>query len=687
MPRDIPITRIRNIGIMAHIDAGKTTCAERILFVAGRIHRTGEVHEGDTVLDFDPLERKRGITISAAATSVVWNEHRIQIVDTPGHVDFTVEVERSLRVLDGAVFVLDASSGVECQSETVFRQAERHGVPSLAFVNKIDKVGADYAMCLADIRERLGVVPVAIHWPVGEGSSQTALLDVVRRKLVRFDPGTNGRTATMHDVPPELLPVLERARRAMFEACAEVDEEVLAAFCEGRDVSPDALVRALRVGTIARRCLVVTCGSALQNVGIPTLLDAIVAYLPSPADLPPVKGEDPETGAPIARDPTDDAPFAALAFKTVADRTGTLTYLRIYSGALQAGAPVRLGHAGRRDRVGRVYLPHADAREEVDVAGAGAIVAVTGLRDVRTGETVAAAAAPILLGRISAPEPVVEVSIEPKTNEDRERLSGALARLAFDDPSLHARVDEETGQTRLRGMGPLHLEVAVDKLLRDHRVAVNVGRPQVAYKETIGRSATTSVRHIKQSGGPGQYACITLVVSPAPRGAGITFSDKSAGGVVPREYVPAVEKGIRGAASRGVFAGYQVVDVEISLTDGEAHAKDSSSTAFEIAGSLAFQKACREAGLVLLEPYATIEVTAPEAHGGDVIGDLGARRGIVEGVVARGSVLLISAHAPLAETFDYVASLRGFTRGRGSAVVRPGEYRPAPERVVRSVVG
>jgi elongation factor G len=686
MPRDIPITRLRNIGIMAHIDAGKTTCAERILFVAGRIHRTGEVHDGDTVLDFDPIEQKRGITINAAATSVAWGDHRIQLVDTPGHVDFTIEVERCLRVLDGAVFVLDAGSGVECQSETVFRQAERHGVPSLAFVNKIDKVGSDYATCLADIRQRLGVVPIAVHLPVGEKTTDVALLDVIARTLVRFDSKTSGRTTTVHEVPDDLVPALERARRTVVEACAEFDEDVFATFCEGRDVSAAALTRALRAGTIARRCLVVTCGSALRNVGIPTLLDAIVAYLPSPADLPPVKGEDPDTGATIARDPTDDAPLAALAFKTVADRAGTLTYLRIYSGTLESGAQVRLGHSGTRDRIGRVYLPHADAREEVDAAGAGAIVAVTGLRDVRTGETVAAKAAPILLDRIVAPEPVVEVAIEPKTNEDRERLSGALARLAFDDPSLHAWVDDETGQTRLRGMGPLHLEVAVDKLLRDHRVSVIVGRAQVAYRETIKRSATAGYRHIKQSGGSGQYACITLAVSPAPRGTGIAFLDQTTGGVVPKDYVPAVEKGIRGAASRGVFAGYPVVDVQVALTDGEAHSKDSNAAAFEIAGSLAFQKVCREAGLVLLEPYATIEVTAPQEHGGEVIGDLGSRRGTVEGVVPRGGTLVVSARAPLAETFDYVAHLRGFTRGRGSAVIRPDEYRPAPESVVRTVL-
>lgn len=683
MPRDIPITRLRNIGIMAHIDAGKTTCAERMLFFAGRIHRTGEVHDGDTVLDFDPLERKRGITISAAATSVPWDGHRIQLVDTPGHVDFTVEVERSLRVLDGAVFVLDASSGVECQSETVFRQAERNGTPCIAFVNKIDKVGADFEMCLTDIRDRLGVVPVAVHLPVAEGSG-VAIVDVVRRVLVRFDPKTNGRVVTTHDVPAEHAPALERARRAMVEICADFDDEVLAAFCGGHDVRADALVRALRRGTLARRILVVTCGSALKNVGVQTLLDAVVAYLPSPADLPPVKGE--AAGEVATREPRDDAPLAALAFKTVADRAGHLTYLRIYSGVLEAGAAV-VRQGATRERIGRIYLPHADARAEVSSAGAGAIVLVTGLRDVRTGETIASRDAPVVLERVTLPEPVVEVAVEPKTNADRHRLSEALARLSFDDPSLRASVDEESGQTRLRGMGTLHLEVAVEKLLRDHRVAVNVGRPKVAYRETIGRAVRVNHRFIKQSGGTGQFACVTLAIAPSPRGAGITFADETKGGVVPREYVPAVEKGVRGAASRGVFAGYPVVDVAVSLVDGEAHESDSAAADFEIAGSLAFKEACREAGLVLLEPYAAIDVTVPEEHGGDVIGDLGSKRASVENVAPRGKMLVITAHAPLAETFDYVGDLRGFTRGRGSAIVRPDGYERAPESVVRAVLG
>jgi elongation factor G len=687
MPRDIPITRIRNIGIMAHIDAGKTTCAERILFFTGRIRKMGEVHDGNTALDFDPLEQQKGITISAAATSCTWEPargpfagagHRVQIVDTPGHVDFTIEVERSLRVLDGAVFVLDASQGVECQSETVFRQAERHGVPCIAFVNKVDKVGADLDMCLRDVRERLGVRPVAVHLPMGEG----ALVDLLARTVVRFE----GRAVRVSPVPAELAELVEARRHAIVEACAEIDPQVLASYCEGRDVDEATLARALRVGTLARQLLVVTCGSALKNVGIQTLLDAVVTYLPSPVDLPPTHGEHPDSGEPLARKASDDEPLAALAFKTVPDRgVGFLTYVRVYSGVLEAGASVRVGTSGARERVGRIYLPHADEREEVASAGAGAIVAVTGLRDVRTGETLSSLTSPIVLERITAPEPVVEIAIEPKTADDRDRLSGALARMLFEDPSLRAWVDAESGQTRLRGMGLLHLEVAVEKLARDHRVAVATGKPEVAYRETIGRAVTIEHRHVKQSGGPGQFACVTLAVAPAPRGSGIAFSDETAGGVVPRDFVPAIEKGIRAAAARGVFAGYPVVDVAVVLVDGATHAKDSNAAAFEIASSLAFQAACKAGGLVLLEPYCAIEVTVPQEHGGDVIGDLGSRRGKVERLFPRGNALVVEARAPLGATFDYVARLRGLTHGRGTAVIEPDAYEVAPANVVAHV--
>ena len=694
MPRDIPLVpsaRLRNIGIMAHIDAGKTTCAERMLFFTGRIHSMGEVHNGNTTLDFDPLEQKRGITINAAATSVAWKPargpfageiHRIQIVDTPGHVDFTIEVERSLRVLDGAVFVLDASSGVECQSETVFRQAERHEVPCLAFVNKVDKVGADFDMCLRELRERLGVNPVAVHVPVGEGTAQVAILDVLARSLLRFERGD----VRVLPVPAELVETVEARRRAVVEACADLDGEILERYCEARDVEADLLARALREGTRTRRLVVVTCGSALKNVGVQTLLDAVVSYLPSPLDLPPVRGKDPDSGSVVERRAWEDEPLAALAFKTVPDRgAGYLTYVRVYSGMLHAGAPVRVGSTGARERVGRVYLPHADQREEVGSASAGAIVAVTGLREVRTGETLSSVTAPIVLLAITTPEPVVEVAIEPRTADDRERLSGGLARLLFEDPSLRAWFDGESGQTRLRGMGLLHLEVAIDKLARDHRVTVAMGRPEVSYRETVGAPATVEFRHIKQDGGAGQFACVTLAIEPGPRGSGITFADRTVGGVVPREFVPAVEKGMRAAAARGVFAGYPVVDVAVALVDGETHSTDSNAVAFEVAGSRAFQSACKAAGLVLLEPYCAIEVVVPEVHGGDVIGDLSSRRGKVERLYPRGNALVVEARAPLGATFDYVARLRGLTHGRGSAVIEPDRYEVAPAAVVAMV--
>jgi elongation factor G len=547
----------------------------------------------------------------------------------------------------------------------------------------VDKVGADFDMCLRDVRDRLGVAPVAVHVPVGEGTSHVALVDVLARTVVRFDEGE----ARTEAVPAELAEAVEARRRAVVEACAEIDAGVFASYCEGRDVDEETLARVLREGARARKLLVVTCGSALKNVGMQSLLDAIVTYLPSPIDLPPICGENPESGESIARSASDDEPLAALAFKTVPDRgVGFLTYVRVYSGVLEAGATVRVGSTGRRERVGRVYLPHADQREEVGAAGAGAIVAVTGLRDVLTGETLSSFDSPIVLERITAPEPVVEVAIEPRTADDRDRLSGALARLLFEDPSLRTWVDAESAQTRLRGMGLLHLEVAVEKLARDHRVSVAMGAPQVAYRETVARSATAEYRHIKQSGGPGQFACVTLAVTPAPRGSGIAFSDETAGGVIPREYVATVEKGIRAAASRGVFAGYPVVDVAVALVDGATHAKDSNAAAFEIAGSLAFQKACKASGLVLLEPYCAIEVTVPQEHGGDVIGDLGSRRGKVERLTSRGNALVVEARGPLGATFDYAAKLRGLTHGRGTAVIEPDAYEVAPASIVALVV-
>lgn len=687
MPRDIPIARLRNIGIMAHIDAGKTTCAERILFFTGRLRVPGEVHQGTAKLDHLPEEQRRGITITAAATTVSWTPHwgnfegvphRVQLVDTPGHIDFTIEVERSLRVLDGAVFVLDAASGVECQSETVWRQAERHGVPRLCFVNKVDKAGADLEMCLRELEERLGARPVLVNIPIDGGR---ILLDVVREVAIVFDE----RSFHVEPLPEECVARVALARARVVEACAEVDEHVLARFCEGNPVPAVELERALRKGTLAGKLHVVACGSALKNRGIEQLLDAIVAYLPSPADLPPIAGTD-DSGV-VHRHARDDEPLAALAFKTTSDKSaGFVTFVRVYSGTLVAGQSVLVNPRGVRERVARMFLIHADEREEIEEAHAGAIVAVTGLRSVRTGDTLCEPRHPLTLERIEAPDPVVTVAIEPRTSQDRERLAEAIGKVLAEDPSIRVSTHEDTGQMILAGMGQLHLEIAVGRLKDEHKVAVTMGKPEVAYRETIAKAAMAEYRHVRQSGGPGQFACVTLALHPGERGTGLTFVDETTGGTLPKELVPGVEKGIRGAASRGVFAGYPVVDVAVRLTDGAFHAKDSSAAAFEIAGSLAFQQAVREAGLVLLEPMTLVEVTVPEELTGAVAGDLASRRGVVRGIVPKGSVVVVTATAPLSAMFDWVSRLRGITGGRGSAVVKVDGYASVPENVTRSVL-
>ncbi len=674
MPREI-IQRRRNIGIMAHVDAGKTTCAERILFLAGRIRQAGEVHDGDTVLDFHPLERKKGITIQAAATTVKWTpssgpwaaqQHIVSLVDTPGHVDFTIEVERSLRVLDGAVFVLDGASGVECQSETVFRQAAHHEVPCIAFVNKMDKPGADFDACLVDIEDKLQVRAVPVQLPFLRTEGGLAVLDVVTRELVVESNG--GRTATRLPVPPEAHEAVERARLRAVTVAADHDDVVMRAYCTGNDVGADELALALRKGALARDFLVVTCGAALDDVGIGPLLDAVVTYLPSP------------------RDRTDE-PMSALVFKSTHDRmAGLVTWLRVYSGALRGGEAVvvmRPGEGRRaRERVGRIFIPDADGREDVDVACAGTIVCATGLDGVRTGDTIADPKAPVALDAIRIPDPVVSVLIEPKTAQDRDRLGPALAKLVACDPSLRARVDEESGQTVLSGMGKLHLDIQVEILATDHGIAVSTGKPRVAYRETIGREAEATYRHKKQSGGgAGQFAVVTLSVRPGERGSGILFVDETKGGSVPKDFVPGVERGIRGAAERGVFTGHPVVDVIVRLVDGETHVKDSSPLAFEIAASHAFRDACRIAGLVVLEPALRIEIATPEAHVGDVLGELASRRAVVREVTPR-----IRARAPIATTFDLVPRLRAITHGRGEAFSTPDGYDIAPADVAKALL-
>ncbi|MBS2018232.1 MAG: elongation factor G [Deltaproteobacteria bacterium] len=675
MPR-----QLRNIGIMAHVDAGKTTCAERILFLAGRIRKTGEVHDGNTRLDFHPIERKKGITIKAAATTAGWTPssgpfagtaHVVSLVDTPGHVDFTIEVERSLRVLDGAIFVLDGASGVECQSETVFRQAAHHEVPCIAFVNKMDKPGADFDACLADIEDKLAITAVPVQLPlVIDG--RLVVADVLTRELVVESDG--GRKAERRPLPAEAVEAVERMRARVFAAAAEHDDVVMEAFVSHRDPSAVELALALRKGVLARDLLVVTCGAALDDIGIGPLLDAVVTYLPSPEERRPC---------------SEDDPFAALVFKSTHDRmAGLVTWLRVYSGTLRAGDAVLVMPRRVRERVGRIFIPDADGREDVDVVRAGSIVCVTGLDGVRTGETLSDPRSPLSLDAIRIPDPVVSVVIEPKTAQDRDRLGPALAKLVACDPSLRARVDEESGQTVLSGMGKLHLDIQVDILASDYGVTVTTGRPHVAYRETIGREATATYRHKKQSGGVGQFAVVTLVVTPGERGTGILFVDETKGGVVPKDFLPGVERGILGAAERGVFTGHPVVDVVVSLTDGEAHVKDSSAIAFEIAASHAFREAVRSAGLVVLEPVALVEVVAPEAHTGDVLGELASRRASVRDVAPREGrgLVTVRAKAPVATMFDFVPRLRALTHGRGEAMTRPEGYDVAPNDVARALL-
>ncbi len=700
MPRIIPTTRLRNIGIMAHIDAGKTTCAERILFFTGRVRAPGEVHRGTTQLDHLPQERAKGITITSAATTVSWTpqsgihegvEHRIQLIDTPGHIDFTIEVERCLRVLDGAVFVLDAASGVECQSETVWHQAVRHGIPRLAFLNKVDKPGADVAMCLGDLRERLGARPVLLTFP-GTGG---LLLDALRQRGIAFDDdaGRQFHVVPGSDLSDDDRRAVDLAHARLVEACADFDDEVFEAFCRGAalsSISPIALERAMRAGTLSGGLLVVLCGSALKNRGIQQLLDAVVAYLPSPVDLPPVSGTEPgDENAIVLRPPRDDAPFTGLAFKTVSDRSaGVVTFVRIYSGTLTAGTEVRVLPRDTRERVRRMFVLHADSREEITEAHTGAIVAIAGLRSARTGDTLCAAGSPpLVLERILAPEPVIQIAIEPATADDRDRFGEAIGRMLVEDPSLQVSSHPDTGQTILAGMGQLHLEITVDRLRTDHGVSVAMGKPEVAYRETIAAPARAEYRYIKQPGGSGQYAVVTLTVAPGPRGSGITFVDETVGGVIPREMIPGVEKGVRGAASRGVFAGFPVVDVVVKLVDGAFHAKDSSPAAFEIAGSLGFQRAVRAAGAVLLEPMTAVEVTVPEDLTGDVVGDLASRRGVVKSISPRGHGVVIGARAPLGAMFDWISRLRGLTSGRGSAVAKVDGYDVVPDVLARAKLG
>ena len=689
-----PIGLLRNIGIIAHIDAGKTTCAERILLYAGKIRSAGEVHHGDTELDYLPQEREMGITITAAATTVSWTragvEHGISLIDTPGHVDFTIEVERSLRVLDGAVAVFDAGNGVEPQSETVWRQADRHGVPRLAFVNKMDKVGASFEGCVASIRSRLSASAIPVQLPLGEESAHRGVIDLVAMKAVVFDDASKGASFEIVDIPPEHLAGAQRARAELVEVCAEVDDGILARFVEGRapEVTPEAIRAALRVATLSGRAVPVLCGSAHKNKGIQMLLDAVCDYLPSPADVPPARGHDPATGGAVVRLADDEAPLCALAFKVMTlDRVGLVTLLRVYSGRLRPGAVVLDATTGRSERVGRLVSLHGNKAVDAEVAGAGTIAAAIGLRYVRSGDTLTDPRSPMVLAGLVIPEPVLDLSIEPRTTADQARLGAALGRLALEDPSFRVATDDETGQTLLRGMGELHLTILVDRLRREHRVEVVTGRPSVSYRETLGRRAEAEYRLCKQTGGPGQFAHVVLGVGPGAAGSGLVFTDRVRGGVIPREFVPAVEHGVRGAMSRGVAFGYPMVDVEVELLDGSAHPVDSRAAAFEVAASMAFKLAAQAAEAHLLEPIMEVEVTVPAEFLGEVLGDVHARRGEVKGVAERGGARVVTALVPLRVLFGHVGDLRGKTQGRASATMRLSGYARVPAAIAQALDG
>jgi elongation factor G len=685
MTRSSSIDRIRNLGIVAHVDAGKTTLTERVLLFTGRIRSAGEVHDGNTRTDSHPIEKRKGITILAAAVSCDWRDHRIQLIDTPGHVDFTIEVERSLRVLDGAVCVLDAVAGVEPQTETVWRQADRYRVPRVAFVNKLDRPGADFERCLRELHERLGARPVAIVWPLVVDQRLVGVVDLVEQRVLWWDDddgdGSTYRVLGLDVVPAELSDNLQQARGRLIDACADEDDAILAAVIEGREVTAAQLRAALRQATIAARIVPVLGGSALANLGVQPLLDAVVDLLPSPADRGAVRSVD----GGEERAPSRHQPVAALAFKVAFDEHGQLTFVRVYSGVLARGQTVVGSRSGRRFRVGRLVQLQADQRVEVDRLEAGEIGGLVGV-PVASGETLSDPDRPIVLEAIATPEPVVRVAIEAVTRAERERLSFVLGRMIAADPSLRIETDADTGQTLLAGMGQLHLDIAVERMAAEHGIEVVTGQPLVAYRTTLEREVRRELRHVKQSGGPGQFAHVVLDVGPAAAGAGLVFEDRIRGGSVPRSYVAAVEHGVRSAMSDGLLGGHPVVDVRVVMVDGSTHPNDSSELAFTIAGALAFKAAAVDAGPVLLEPVMRLEVTCGEADVGAVVGDLARRRAQVLGLDVRGADRVVKAEVPLAESFGYAGALGGLTHGRGRFVLEPARYQPVPASARRAAV-
>lgn len=687
MARQTSLEHTRNIGIMAHIDAGKTTTTERILFYTGMTHKIGEVHEGAATMDWMEQERERGITITAAATTCFWREHRINIIDTPGHVDFTIEVERSLRVLDGAVAAFDSVQGVEPQSETVWRQADKYSVPRIAFMNKMDRIGAEFFASVQSIIDRLGANPVPIQIPIGRESEFRGTIDLVKMKGFFYDDETLGAKYVVGEIPENLLDQAKEYREKMIDAVAEFDEQVMEKYLNGHSLTEEEIKRAIRAATIAMKVTPVLCGSAFKNKGVQQLLDAVVDYLPSPLDIPPVKGIDPNTGKEVERKPDDSDPFSALAFKMMTDPfAGQLVFFRVYSGTLKTGSPVLNVTKGTKDRIGRLLKMHANKREEIDVAYAGDIVAAVGLKGATTGDTLSEEKQPVLLEVMKFPEPVIAMAIEPKTKADQEKMGFALQKLAQEDPSFRVRTDEETAQTIIAGMGELHLEIIVDRMLREFKVEANVGKPEVAFRETIRRSAEAESKYVKQTGGRGQYGHVVLTVEPSEPNKGFEFVNKIVGGVIPREFIPAVEKGVKERLDAGVIAGYPLRDIKVTLTYGSYHDVDSNEMAFKIAGSMAFADACKRADPVLLEPIMKVEVLVPQDFMGDVIGNLNGRRGKVQGMKVRAGAQAIEATVPLSEMFGYATDLRSRTQGRATYSMEFDRYDQVPRQIADGII-
>lgn len=682
-----PLEKTRNIGIMAHIDAGKTTTTERILYYTGVTYKIGEVHEGTAVMDWMPQEQERGITITAASTSCMWKEHKINIIDTPGHVDFTIEVERSLRVLDGAIAVFDASAGVEPQSETVWRQADKYKVPRIAFMNKMDKIGADFFMSVESMIEKLGANPVAVQIPIGKEDTFRGPIDLVEMKAYYFDDETLGAKFVEDEIPSEYIEEAKKYRDKMIETLCDIDDRIMEKYLSGEPISSDEIRAAIRKGTVEMKITPVLCGSAFKNKGVQMLLDAIVYYLPSPLDVPPVRGVNPLDGTEVERKPSVDEPLTALAFKIMADPyMGSLTYVRVYSGVLTSGSYIYNSTRNIKERVARIFRMHSNRREEIKEICAGDIAAIVGLKNTLTGDTLCDESNPVVLEAIEFPEPVISVAIEPKTKADQEKLSLSLQKISQEDPSFRVSFNEETGQTIISGMGELHLEIIVDRLTREFKVGANVGKPQVAYKETIKLPAKAEGKFIRQTGGRGQYGHVWIEIEPLERGKGFEFVNKIVGGTIPREFIPAVEKGIVEAMEGGVLAGYPVVDVRVTLFDGSYHEVDSSELAFKIAASMAFKDACKKGEIVLLEPIMDVEVVVPEDYMGEVIGDINSRRGKIQSMEKRGKAQVIRAMVPLAEMFGYATDLRSKTQGRGTYTMQFSHYDEVPKNLTEQII-